>query len=1308
MAILEEVTPTGYESDDTLKDQEPKPEPKPIITETPVEPESEPEPKPKPEPKPNKNELKAQPGSKGMPSETPELEPIDLKQELIDARDYMIGARESFDQFSAGTLDTAAGALKWNKNTRPIGDWWLENSKQPKNDVDAALRKAGGVIIPVVTAGSAIPGMIAKSTAGVTIPAVTRIAGTIAANMGIDTLVTAASTSADDESFGSYLEKAFGFDFGNWVEHPEDSPQWRRAKNLLWNMGLSVGVDLLGLTTRMLRLNRQVKPDLIIPRTEQAANIVEARNIKRQTLEDILVGDVDPVVKDIELNQKLGELEKVNEGAERLIKGVDSYDPYVNTDVTKPLPVQNVGDDVIDSVIDQVKIQKNINTTNGRPRPVISTKGMKDFYNAADGTIRGELLDEVAAQLPKQIDVVSNGKRLTGKTLMEAVDTLTENITTMKPSELANDLNKAKTKIIQDAKFLDDDSFIAYSNAFKRVFDNLLSPDRIRASSLITQQAADNAVSGSTASILLKGLEDTSEIQKSVHKNLELVIRELRANRWIAGRQLKLMDLMNGDPAVVAARLAEWEEGFEAGLKEAKDQGSLVFRTLDEIAEVDPDFLMPFKMAYDATNGDVDTLYKLHRWIDNSLGVWNKAIVDNEPKIPSLVLQGLNSVRFNNLLSGKAGIRALMGNATQLVAKPINTLVGSVATQDMKTFKRALYSYGGIMENLQRGFKVAGEDWRNAVANPQLAAMRGREDLSKTALQNVEILEATKEAFRKKGDIGKVALINMVQVTSWYNNNAIARWGINSMHAIDGFTGSFTASAMARAEAYDRIFSKLPEGAFLDSKETVARFNELQNKLYSKAFDESGLLTNEAAKNAAGEIALNLDDEIVTRLQRVMDKIPVLKAAIMFPKTGVNGLKLLDSYVPRARGGSSLGPALTKARRLLSAKTTVEITEALAEHGMEYSDEAFKQLKSEYIGRQLMGSAVVMAGATMFLAGNVTGNYTQDPAENQRLRAMGAKFKQIRNPLTGEWHSYEGFQPYDSLLGLISDTLFHATRVDEAITEDMLRKIGMSISMNVTNMSFLSAFEPILSLASGDPSAWSRFLALQADSIIPATGARQILNRIIQPQLVDATNHFWDQLKRRAAPWTMPEVIDIYTGEPIYPGQDNPISDAIVAMLPAFKTTGKMEPWRQWLLATGWNQLQIMRTNPDTGEPLTADQRQKINTWIGDNMRLDKEIEKMMNRPDKFWDRKVKEYVKLRKLRSQSLAPIKELVVHEALTQLHRSAFDQAWGALTREDKNFAMIRGLRQRRDRALNRGDMEQAGKDIDALEQLLQMNR
>ena len=36
------------------------------------------------------------------------------------------------------------------------------------------------------------------------------------------------------------------------------------------------------------------------------------------------------------------------------------------------------------------------------------------------------------------------------------------------------------------------------------------------------------------------------------------------------------------------------------------------------------------------------------------------------------------------------------------------------------------------------------------------------------------------------------------------------------------------------------------------------------------------------------------------------------------------------------------------------------------------------------------------------------------------------------------------------------------------------------------------------------------------------------------------------------------------------------------------------------------------------------------------------------------------------------------------------------------------MIRGLRQRRDRALNRGDMEQAGKDIDALEQLLQMSR
>ena len=57
--------------------------------------------------------------------------------------------------------------------------------------------------------------------------------------------------------------------------------------------------------------------------------------------------------------------------------------------------------------------------------------------------------------------------------------------------------------------------------------------------------------------------------------------------------------------------------------------------------------------------------------------------------------------------------------------------------------------------------------------------------------------------------------------------------------------------------------------------------------------------------------------------------------------------------------------------------------------------------------------------------------------------------------------------------------------------------------MNITNKSFLSGFEPLARLISGDPSAFSRFFAMQADSYIPGTGVRSILNKAITPQLKD-------------------------------------------------------------------------------------------------------------------------------------------------------------------------------------------------------------
>ena len=361
----------------------------------------------------------------------------------------------------------------------------------------------------------------------------------------------------------------------------------------------------------------------------------------------------------------------------------------------------------------------------------------------------------------------------------------------------------------------------------------------------------------------------------------------------------------------------------------------------------------------------------------------------------------------------------------------------------------------------------------------------------------------------------------------------------------------------------------------------------------------------------------------------MLDHIPAARSLFLFPRTGVNAFELGWSFNP----ASNLGPSLTRARRVLDAKTKQAKIASLLEHGIDATqdaDLAFNTLRSEYIGRQIMGSTVVMGAGLWALEGNLTGNGPQDAAEKRRMMAMGWQPLSIKNPITGEWHSYRGFEPFDKLLGLTADGVYQANRVDQAITEDLFRKIGYSISMNLTNSTFVSGFEPLVGLLSSDPTAWNRFFARQANMTIPYAGVRTILNKAITPQLKDVENDFFAQLSNMnkfmfKGNDYLQDQLDIYTGQPIR--YHDPITAGINAILPVFNSNGGMEPWRQWLLSTGWDGLQQIRTNKITGDPLSTSDRRWINNWIAKNANLKAQVLNMMTEGDGFWTKKQKEYV---------------------------------------------------------------------------------
>ena len=141
-----------------------------------------------------------------------------------------------------------------------------------------------------------------------------------------------------------------------------------------------------------------------------------------------------------------------------------------------------------------------------------------------------------------------------------------------------------------------------------------------------------------------------------------------------------------------------------------------------------------------------------------------------------------------------------------------------------------------------------------------------------------------------------------------------------------------------------------------------------------------------------------------------------------------------------------------------------------------------------------------------------------------------------------------------------------------------IRTLASSISLNLAQKTFLSGFEPLAKMISGDEGALTRFFAMQTDSYIPATGIRSILNKAISPQLKDIEYNFQQYLANRnkflpPVGANLVDELDVYTGKPI--NYTDPMNAAINSLLPVFKTNGEWEPWREKLLRSGWDNYKL-------------------------------------------------------------------------------------------------------------------------------------
>jgi len=361
--------------------------------------------------------------------------------------------------------------------------------------------------------------------------------------------------------------------------------------------------------------------------------------------------------------------------------------------------------------------------------------------------------------------------------------------------------------------------------------------------------------------------------------------------------------------------------------------------------------------------------------------------------------------------------------------------------------------YFGFTDTFQNGLPYIGKMFRKASVDPQSLRDFTRKDFD-TFVTGTEFNKEVASAAAKKGEYGPQVIQSWGEELEALANNPWLRFGPNTMTGLDGFTQATQKLAMDKAEAFDRLLMKYPDGKW--GKE---EFQELWQDLYKKNRDADGFIKDEAVDYARGEIALNLDSKLSKGLNPILQRFPIMRSILWFPKTQINSLSIFGKYSPRigtkefgnlginfvSEYSEFMGPfgkkaanefsiaekiASLKKRNRWKKTDPVEIVEAKWNH-----------LRNIVQGRAAIGNVAVISAGILALQGRIRGNGHWDPRVQKVRNDQGWERKTYKG-LDGKWHSYEALGPLGEWLAFTVDFADNFDSIGTASFEKMEKKMG--------------------------------------------------------------------------------------------------------------------------------------------------------------------------------------------------------------------------------------------------------------------------
>ena len=1003
----------------------------------------------------------------------------------------------------------------------------------------------------------------------------------------------------------------------------DDTPGEKRAKNVnegaIFGMFSSIVEGAAYLTGAGRSMSRTSK---FIPSKGNGAKNIN--DLAKDEFTDIKFSDnpvEDAVLRNYARKEK--ELNLLNEYY--ISKGEDPVD-WNLYDEGETLVRTKDADGILGAKSDAAQIQNNIESSWGRIGNLIHEAARKEgieIGNLSNRTLVSELTQQLkeGGSFSKRL---KSNKLISAKVIDDAAKKLAATLLhpRVEPDEIIGLLDEFKRSV--------DDSAIrivgkkGISSAIKQLKAQMIDLDVHKARAYLATSEAGQIADMSEGARLM---EEGASIQRTIEAmadRLEVLMVEkglanFEANSMMSNMNAWKSAVETGDKEVINSAADTILANSSSRLTEIIPDVKAWTQTLKDVARENPEFLKPLLLANELTDGNVDSMFKLHQWAGNNLGVFKKAIVDLNPEMPSIVNKAMWSNLFNPMLSAiGTPMRAAAGNLTGILGKGSATVFGAVAQGDLVNARKAVIAHFALDNTLQQAFNHMRLVFRKASTNPKEVSYVMRGDLVTKTEKGLDTLRAYAAASSENGEEGANMLLNIFEDLDAIASDPALRFGANAMTALDGFT----KSVMANTEAKYIAFNKLAQSG---EEITETSMRKATEEIYNKWFDSNGMISNEAVDSVTSEIALNQDSPIVDGMNWFIKRFPAARSFIWFPRTTANVIDTFGKWSPAGIFSSDYqkmwGPL---GRKKISDFSFEEIAEILQSKGKpvdEFANETFKMLRYEIKGKAAIGSLMTTAAYFAGIDGRCTGTGHYDKARQRSRVKSGWKPKTCSVPGTDKVVSYEWMGPIGDWLALAIDVADNSDTLSSSVIEDFGTKLTAILGSALTNRSTLAQLEPMFDVLQGNGSAASRWASSFVNNILPLSGQRNELGKLMYPGLRQLRSEFDDNIRNRNA-WldafdpsnALPPVVDPIDGKKVGYQEDWRIR--LFNMGPV-KIHDKPSKERQFLIDIEFNHSPTINMS-QRGVVLENHEITAINSKIGEMGIYQKELQRIMRKANRL------------------------------------------------------------------------------------------